>query len=184
LIEIRNPSELFLGERDKKIPGSVITASIEGTRPILIEVQALVTPSNFGNPQRVTAGLDYRRLSILLAVLEKRADYRLSNANVFLNIAGGMRIFEPAIDLAVCCAVASSLVDKVIDENAVIIGEVGLGGEIRNVGNIEKRIQEAEKFGLKRAFIPKRNQKELKSSNSIQIIPVESLNETIHLIIK
>ncbi|MDP3831033.1 MAG: DNA repair protein RadA, partial [Ignavibacteriaceae bacterium] len=137
LTEVKNPSELFLSERDKNIPGSVVTASIEGSRPILIEVQALVTPSNFGNPQRVTTGFDYRRLSILLAVLEKRGNYRLSSANVFLNIAGGVKLIEPAVDLAVCCSAVSSLLNQVADNNTVVIGEVGLGGEVRSVGFID-----------------------------------------------
>src|SRR5690606_16112666 len=146
LTEVKNPSEVFLNEREKEISGSAITASIEGTRPILLEVQALVTPSSYGNPQRVATGFDYRRLSILLAVLEKRAGYRLSANNVFLNMAGGVKIDEPAVDLAVCCSIASSLLDKPADNQAVVIGEVGLSGEIRSVSNIEKRIQEAEKL--------------------------------------
>ena len=162
LAEVKNPSELFLSDREKNVSGSVITASVEGTRPILLEVQALVTPSNYGNPQRVTTGFDSRRLSILLAVLEKRANLRLSANNVFLNMAGGVRIMEPAVDLAVCCSIASSLLDKIIDNKSVMIGEVGLGGEIRSVGNIEKRIQEAEKLGFKRIFIPGNNLKGLK----------------------
>ena len=154
LTEVKNPSKLFLSDRNKEIPGSAITSSIEGTRPILLEVQALVTPSNFGNPQRVATGFDYRRLSILLAVLEKRAGYRLSANNVFLNMAGGVKIDEPAVDLAVCCSIASSLLDKVVDNKTVLIGEVGLGGEVRGVNHIEKRIQEAEKLGFQNAIIP------------------------------
>ena len=110
--EYENPSEIFLSERDENVNGSVVTSSIEGTRPVLLEVQALVTPSNFGNPQRVATGFDYRRLSILLAVLEKRANLRISAHNVFLNMAGGIRIEEPAVDLAVCCSIASSYLNK------------------------------------------------------------------------
>lgn len=179
LTEVKNPSQLFLSERERKTSGSVVTSSIEGTRPILLEVQALVTPSNFGNPQRVATGFDYRRLAILLAVLEKRAGLRLSANNVFLNLAGGLKITEPAIDLAVCCSIASNLLDKVIDNETVIIGEVGLGGEVRSVGHIDKRIQEAEKLGFKTAIIPSNNEKSLKNS-TIKIIPVENLNTAIN----
>ena len=185
LTEVKNPSEVFLSERDKEISGSAITASIEGTRPILLEVQALVTTSNFGNPQRVATGFDYRRLSILLAVLEKRSGLRLSANNVFLNMAGGVKIDEPAIDLAVCCSIASSLMDKVVNSKTVLIGEVGLGGEVRSVGHIEKRIQEAEKLGFEKVLIPLNNIKGLKvNSSSIKITGVESLTEAINGVIK
>jgi len=182
LVEVKNPSKLFLSERERKTSGSVVTSSIEGTRPILLEVQALVTPSNFGNPQRVATGFDYRRLAILLAVIEKRAGFRLSANNVFLNMAGGIRITEPAIDLAVCCSIASSLLDKVIDSETVIIGEVGLGGEVRSVGHIEKRIQEAEKLGFKSVLIPSFNNKSVKDS-IIKIIPIENLVSAINKIL-
>jgi DNA repair protein RadA/Sms len=182
LEEVKNPSKLFLSERERKTAGSVVTSSIEGTRPILLEVQALVTPSNFGNPQRVATGFDYRRLAILLAVIEKRAGLRLSANNVFLNMAGGIRITEPAIDLAVCCSIASSLMDKEIDGDTVIIGEVGLGGEVRSVSHIDKRIQEAEKLGFKSILIPSYNNKQIKGS-SIKIIPVENLSAAINKII-
>ena len=178
LTEVKNPSKLFLSDRNKEIPGSAITSSIEGTRPILLEVQALVTPSNFGNPQRVATGFDYRRLSILLAVLEKRAGYRLSANNVFLNMAGGVKIDEPAVDLAVCCSIASSLLDKVVDNNTVLIGEV------RGVNHIEKRIQEAEKLGFQNAIIPYNNTQGLQNYASIKVIGAESLTESIDKVIR
>ncbi len=184
LREVKNPSELFLSEREKQTPGSVVTSSIEGTRPILLEVQALVTPSNYGYPQRVSNGFDQRRLSILLAVLEKRANVRVSATNVFVNIAGGIRITEPAADLAVCSSIASSLSDKVIDNQTIIIGEVGLGGEIRSVGHIDKRIQEAEKLGFKTALIPAGNSKGVKYSEKIKIQSVENLHQAIDSILK
>ena len=184
LSEVKNPSELFLSERDKETSGSVVTSSMEGTRPILLEVQALVTPSNYGNPQRVTTGFDQRRLSILLAVLEKRASYRLSANNVFLNMAGGVKILEPAVDLAVCCSVASSLLDKKADNSTVVVGEVGLGGEIRSVGHIEKRIQEAEKLGFKRIILPQNNLKGIKTNGKIEIIPVDALSDAIKNVLK
>ncbi len=183
LREVKNPSELFLSEREKQTPGSVVTSSIEGTRPILLEVQALVTPSNYGYPQRVSNGFDQRRLSILLAVLEKRAGIRVSSTNVFVNIAGGIRITEPAADLAVCSAIASSLTEKVIENQTIIIGEVGLGGEIRSVGHIEKRIQEAEKLGFKYAIIPSGNKKELKSSGSISVKTYDNLDQVVKSIL-
>ncbi len=175
LHEVKNPSEIFLSEREKEISGSVVTSSMEGTRPILLEVQALVTPSAYGNPQRVATGFDYRRLSILLAVLEKRANLRLSAQNVFLNMAGGLRIEEPAVDLAVCCAIASNFSDKLARNDTVVIGEVGLGGEVRSVSNIDKRIQEAEKLGFKKVIIPSNNFKSIKNTAAIKIIPVENL---------
>jgi DNA repair protein RadA/Sms len=184
LAEVKNPSELFLSDREKNVSGSAITASVEGTRPILLEVQALVTPSNYGNPQRVTTGFDSRRLSILLAVLEKRANLRLSANNVFLNMAGGVRIMEPAVDLAVCCSIASSLLDKIIDNKTVLIGEVGLGGEIRSVGNIEKRIQEAEKLGFKKIYVPGNNLKNLKLNTAINIIGVHNVGEILQSVFK
>jgi len=177
LREVSNPSELFIGERKNNISGSVISASIEGSRPLLIEVQALVTPSHFGNPQRVSNGIDYRRLSILLAVIEKRNNNRLSAANVFLNITGGVRIEEPAIDLPVCCAIISNLLEKNIDPTMVIVGEVGLGGEIRSVSFPEKRIQEAEKMGFKKMILPLQNLRSMKYKGSMKLIGVEYLNE-------
>ena len=179
LIEVTNPSELFLSEREKQTPGSVVTSSIEGSRPILLEVQALVTPSSFGYPQRVSNGFDQKRLSILLAVLEKRAGVRASVNNVFINIAGGIRVFEPAADLAVCVSIASSFTDKVVDNQTIIIGEVGLGGEIRSVGYIEKRIAEAYKLGFKTAVVPIGNLKSLKQTDSIKIIPTENVKDAI-----
>lgn len=175
LHEVKNPSEIFLSEREKEISGSVVTSSMEGTRPILLEVQALVTPSAYGNPQRVATGFDYRRLSILLAVLEKRANLRLSAQNVFLNMAGGLRIEEPAVDLAVCCAIASNFSDKLAKNDTVVIGEVGLGGEVRSVSNIDKRIQEAEKLGFKKVIVPSNNFKSTKNNTTIKIIPVDNL---------
>lgn len=183
LEEVKNPSELFLSEREKQTPGSVVTSSIEGTRPILLEVQALVTPSNFGYPQRVTTGFDQRRLSILLAVLEKRANIRVSANNVFINIAGGIKVIEPAVDLAVCVSIASSLVNKTVDNLTMLIGEVGLGGEIRSVGYIEKRIQEGEKLGFKSALVPATNMKSLKNLGKMKVVPIENLSQAIkHLL--
>lgn len=179
LTEVLNPSEVFLSSQSGNSSGSVITASIEGTRPVLFEVQALVTPSNFGNPQRVATGFDYRRLSILLAVLEKRSGLRLSAANVYLNMAGGIRIDEPAVDLAVCLSIASSLKDAEIKKDIVVVGEVGLGGEIRGIGHLDKRIQEAEKLGLSEIIVPS-SSKILKSTGKIKITAVSNLQDAIN----
>jgi DNA repair protein RadA/Sms len=183
LCEVKNPSEIFLSERDTQAAGSVVTASIEGTRPILLEVQALVTPSNYGNPQRVATGFDYRRLSILLAVLEKRVRLRLSANNVFLNMAGGIKIDEPAIDLAVCCSIASSLLDRNVKKEIVVVGEVGLGGEVRGIGNIEKRIQEAEKLGFTSIIVPQKNYKFQEGKRKIKVIPISNLTEAIEKVL-
>ncbi len=182
LTEVKNPSEVFLSDQSDDITGSVITASMEGTRAILLEVQALVTPSHYGNPQRVATGFDYRRLSILLAVLEKRARLAMSSSNVFLNIAGGLRIDEPATDLAICCAIVSSFKDFSIPNEIAIMGEVGLGGEVRGVGNIEKRIGEAQKLGFKKVIIPGKNKKGIKSYTDIEIIPSDNLIDTLELL--
>ena len=184
LSEVKNPSEIFLGEHSKENTGSIITSTIEGSRPVLLEVQALVTPSNFGNPQRVATGFDYKRLSILLAVLEKRVKLRLSSANVFINMAGGLKIFEPAADLAVCCAIASSFKDVSPKEGFVAIGEVGLGGEIRSVNQIDKRIQEAEKLGFTNILIPKSNHKSVKGKHSVNIIPISNIYDGLVEILK
>ena len=179
LKEIKNASEYFLSGRNRRNPGSVITSSIEGTKPILLEVQALVTPSNYGYAQRVSTGFDQKRLSILLAVLEKRSGLKLSAHNVFINMAGGVRIFEPAVDLAVCCSIVSSIKDFSIDNNTVIIGEVGLGGEIRSVSNIEKRIKEAEKLGFTRIIVPGDNYKEKSLSQKLKVELVNDLSDAI-----
>ncbi|MGB5894570.1 MAG: magnesium chelatase domain-containing protein, partial [Ignavibacteriaceae bacterium] len=184
LHEVKNPSELFLSGSERKAPGSAVTSSIEGTRPILLEVQALVTTSNYGYPQRVATGFDQRRLSLLIAVLEKRAKLKVSANNVFVNMAGGVRIIEPAVDLAVCCSIASSLFDKAIDNKTVLVGEIGLGGEIRNVNNIEKRIQEAEKLGFKEMVIPAGNLKESKQNQKISITPITDLSSAINHLLK
>lgn len=183
LTEVKNPSEIFLSERDHRTTGSAVTSSMEGTRPILLEVQALVTPSNYGNPQRVATGFDFRRLSILLAVLERRASIRLSSHNVFLNMAGGVKIDEPAVDLAVCCSIASSLLDKNVDSDFVLVGEVGLGGEVRSVSNIEKRIQEAEKLGFGHIIIPRNNAKGVRSTSSIKVVPVDNIAQAINIVL-
>lgn len=155
LQEVTNPSELFLSDSDLQVSGNAIACVMEGTRPILVEVQALVSSSNYGTPQRTASGFDQRRLSLLIAVLEKRGGLHFGDQDVYLNVAGGLKITDPAADLAVISALSSSLKDQVVDKNSVYIGEVGLGGEIRNVSNLEQRIREAGKMGIQRAVLPK-----------------------------
>ena len=185
LVEIPNPSEIFLEERMKKVVGSVITPAIEGSRPFLIEVQALVTHSVFSTPSRRSTGLDQNRLALLLAVLEKRVGYKMHQCDVFVSVAGGMRILEPAIDLGVLLAVASSLRNTIIDPETLVVGEVGLGGEVRSVPRLESRLKEAIHMGFKRCIIPHRNFKgvsdEMKSK--IKIHGVEVVEEAIDAVI-
>jgi DNA repair protein RadA/Sms len=161
LREVSNPSELLLSQEDESLSGTAISASIEGMRPFLIEIQALVSSAAYGTPQRSSTGFDLRRLNMLLAVLEKRAGFRLSTKDVFLNIAGGIKVNDPAIDLAVIIAVLSSSTDISIPKEVCFAGEIGLSGEIRSVNRIDQRISEAEKLGFKQIFIPKHNLKGL-----------------------
>ena len=170
LSEISNPSLVFLGERVLDCPGSVIIPTIEGTRALLIEVQALVTPSSFASPSRRSAGLDPKRLSLLLAVLEKRMGYQLHTLDVFVSIAGGMRITEPAIDLGTMLAIASCHSSQPIPSDTVIVGEVGLGGEVRSVPQIASRIKEAIHLGFKRMILSSKNFKEIHRTLSEKII--------------
>ncbi|MDA0986545.1 MAG: DNA repair protein RadA [Bacteroidetes bacterium] len=183
LQEVENPSEIFLTNRSRNISGSAVVASLEGTRPILVEVQALVTPTNYGMPQRTVTGFDLRRLQMLLAVLEKRLGYKVGTHDCFINIAGGIKIDEPAADLGIICAIVSSLTDKPISQDSVIIGEVGLGGEIRTIPQMERRIQEAEKLGFKKIILPEKNGKVFKSKK-IQIIEARNLKNIIDFLFK
>lgn len=179
LREVQNPSELFLSERRYGASGSTVVASIEGTRPILIEVQALVTPTSYGVPQRNTTGFDIRRLSLLLAVLEKRVGLHLGAQDVFVNIAGGVKIDEPAVDLGIAASITSSLRDVPVDSASVAVGEIGLGGEIRTIGNIDKRVQEAAKLGFKRIVVPANNLKGLKVSGDIELVGVDHVEKAM-----
>jgi DNA repair protein RadA/Sms len=184
LQEVKNPSEVFLSQRSFGTSGSTVVASIEGTRPILIEVQALVTPTSYGVPQRNTTGFDYRRLSLLLAVLEKRAGVMLGQYDVFANIAGGVRIDEPAADLGIAISIISSLRDKPVDSQSVAVGEIGLNGEVRTVSQIEKRVQEAAKLGFQRIILPANNTKGVQRDSGIQIIGVERIEEAIEAMLR
>ncbi len=179
MVEIQNPSSILLSERDEKTSGSVVVASMEGTRSLLIELQALVTPSVFGMPRRTANGIDYNRLTLLIAVLEKKAGLLLGNQDVYLNVVGGIRINEPAIDLGIILAVASSFKNTSIPKEVVAIGEVGLTGEVRAVNLIEKRIKEAEKLGFKTCIIPENNKKLLKEKFKLDIIGVKNIVEAM-----
>jgi DNA repair protein RadA/Sms len=183
LKEITNPSQVFLSERNKNLSGSVVVCAMEGTRPILLELQALTSPTNYGMPQKVASGVDYKRMALLLAVLEKRAGINLGAFDIFVNVAGGIRVEEPAIDLGITVAIASSFRNRPVDHNTVVIGEVGLDGEVRAVSQIQPRIKEAEKLGFKRCIIPKWNQKGLNQRFEIENTGVGEINQTINLVL-
>ncbi len=177
LREVDNPSEILIGSRDEPLSGVSIAATMEGMRPILIEIQALVSTAAYGTPQRSATGFDLRRLSMLLAVMEKRCGFKLGIKDVFLNIAGGVRVDDPAIDLAVVCAVLSSSVDIPIDAGICFTAEVGLSGEIRPVNRVEQRIAEAEKLGYRKMVISKYNKGVTPKSSGIELIQVGKIEE-------
>ncbi len=180
LQEVRNPSEAFLEERAERTPGSTVAVTMEGSRPILVEVQALATPSNFSMPRRSANGLDNNRLQLLVAVLQKRVGLGLGTQDVYANVVGGLRIQEPAADLAIAVAIASSLRDRPVDPGTVCIGEVGLSGELRTVTQLERRIQEASRLGFRRAVIPARSGNLPSSSKlGLEVVSVSSASEAI-----
>jgi len=181
---VSNPSELFLSERSSGVSGQVIVCSVEGARPILFELQALVAESSYGVPQRVSSGFDQKRLSLLLAILEKKEQFRLSSRDVFVNLAGGLRIDEPAIDLGVVCAIVSSLEESPVRDDTVIVGEVGLGGEVRSVSRVEARITEAMNLGFRRIIIPERGTSRISNKSGIEIIRVSALSDAFSLAFK
>lgn len=179
LIEVDNPSKMFLEGRPKNVPGSCVTCLMEGSRPILAEVQALVSKTSYPNPRRMSAGVDLNRMHLLTAVLEKRANYQLFNQDAYLNVIGGFRIDEPSADLAIVLAIASSLADFEIPSDLLVVGEIGLSGEIRAVSFLEKRISEAKKLGFTQIMVPGRNV--LKTQfEGIEIIKVKSVAQAIH----
>lgn len=183
LREVTNPSELLLSTAREGLSGVSIAAAVEGVRPFLIEVQALVSSAAYGTPQRSSTGFDAKRLNMLLAVLEKRVGFKLLQKDVFLNIAGGMRVQDPAIDLAVLAAVLSSNMDIALDASTCLCGEVGLAGEVRSVNRIDQRIQEAQKLGFKRILIPAEQKVDSKRFQ-IEIIPVKKVVDAFRLLIK
>lgn len=182
LQEVANPSELMLSGRPIGEAGSIVTCSMEGTRPMLIEIQALVSPTNFGMPRRTATGIDYNRVVLLMAVLEKKLGMQLANYDSYVNLAGGLKIAEPALDLGIIAAIASSYRNKAIDPYMVAFGEVGLTGEVRAVHMAEKRIAEAEKMGFKYCILPKANEKILQASTKMKLYGVETVNDVFKVL--
>ncbi|MBW1985518.1 MAG: DNA repair protein RadA, partial [Deltaproteobacteria bacterium] len=175
LNEVANPSAVFLSERPENVPGSVVTASMEGTRPILVELQALASSTSFGNPRRTILGIDHNRVALLVAVMEKKLGMHLMGHDIFINVAGGVKIDEPAVDMGIVSAVASSFLDRSIQKGTIIFGEVGLTGEVRAIGHVETRIAEAKKMGFTRCLIPKSNLKRMAKIKGIEIIGVKTV---------
>ena len=183
LMEVESPSELFLAERPSQASGSVVVASLEGTRPLLVELQALGSPNAFGNPRRVANGVDYQRLMLLLAVMEKRLGLPLQANDVYVNVVGGLSLNEPAIDLGVVVAVASSLQDVAIDADLVVLGEVGLTGEVRAVGHVEARLREAAKLGFRRCLLPQANCQATSTVAGIEGIGIRTVSEALQMVL-
>ncbi|WP_112179222.1 MULTISPECIES: DNA repair protein RadA [Paraliobacillus] len=181
LREVLNPSEIFLEERSQGVAGSTVVASMEGTRPILVEIQSLISPTSFGQARRMATGIDHNRVPLLMAVLEKRVGLLMQNQDAYVKVAGGVKLDEPAIDLAIAVSIASSFKDKTSKPDDVLIGEVGLTGEIRRVSRIDQRVQEAAKLGFKRAIIPARNLEGWTVPTSIEVIGVNSVQEALKI---
>jgi len=184
LEEVSNPSQLFLTRRREGVSGVAVVSSMEGTRPLLVEMQALVSPAYYGLPQRVATGFDHKRLSLLLAILEKREGMKLGTKDVFLNVVGGVKLNEPAADLGAAVCVASSYRDISLISDTVMVGEVGLGGEVRGIGYVEKRIREAQKLGFRRCVVPQANLKDSKKIPGIEVMGVDRLREALDLLLK
>jgi len=183
LIAVENPSALFLAERPVDVPGSVVIASVEGTRPILVELQALVSPTALGTPRRTTLGVDHNRVALLVAILEKKMGLQMSGHDIFVNVAGGVRIDEPAADLGVLLTVASSFVDRPIDAQTLVIGEVGLAGEVRAVGQVEARVREAAKLGFARCVVPESSRRQLPDVTGVEVMGVQSIQQAWDLLL-
>jgi len=178
LKEVLNPSEIFLSNRPESAPGSVVVAGMEGTRPVLVEIQALISNSGFGTPRRMAVGVDHNKMVMMMAILEKRVGIQMQGCDAYLNVVGGMQLSEPATDLAIVAAVISSFKDKVLEDGVVIFGEVGLTGEVRSVSFVEQRIHEAIKLGFKKCIIPKGNLEQTVSG--IELIAVENVEEMLN----
>jgi len=179
LNEVANPSAIFLSERPQATPGSVVTSSMEGTRPILIELQALASSTNLGTPRRTILGLDQNRVALLVAVMEKKLGMHLLGHDIFMNVAGGVRVYEPAVDLGIVSAIASSFLDKPVSEGTAVVGEIGLTGEIRAVGQIEVRVREMEKMGFKRCLVPRNNLERMSKVAGFELIGVDRVAAAI-----
>ena len=179
LDEVANPSAVFLSERPANAAGSAVTASMEGTRPILVELQALASSTSFGTPRRTILGLDPNRVALLAAVMEKQLGMHLMGYDIFMNVAGGVKVIEPAVDMAIVSAIASSFLDKPISDGTVVIGEVGLTGEVRAIGQIDTRVSEAKKMGFKRCLVPESNLKRIADINGIEISGIKKVTEAV-----
>ena len=179
LDEVANPSAVFLSERPAGAAGSIVTASMEGTRPILVELQALASATNFGTPRRTILGLDPNRVALLAAVMEKMLGMHLMGYDIFMNVAGGVKVTEPAVDMAIVAAVASSFLDKAISEGTVVLGEIGLTGEVRAIGQADTRIAESRKMGFSRCLLPKSNLNRLPNIEGIEIEGVSTVSEVV-----
>jgi DNA repair protein RadA/Sms len=179
LREVDNPSAFFLAERPHNAPGSVVVSSLEGTRPILVEIQALVSQSNLGVPRRTSIGVDHNRVSLLVAVLDKICGLNLGGSDIFINVAGGVRVEEPAVDLGVVSAMASSFLDRPVDPGTIILGEVGLTGEVRAVSQMDVRIRESVRLGFNRCIVPSSNLSSLSKKAKIEIHPIRSLKDLL-----
>ena len=177
--EIDNPSDILISEREDNPSGSCVVATMEGTRPLLVELQALTSQTIFGYPRRAANGFDYNRLTLLIAVLEKKAGMLLNSQDIYLNVVGGLKVNEPAVDLGVIMVTASSFKNIPIPKDMIILGEVGLTGEVRRINLIEKRIKEAEKLGFKTCLIPESNKKDLKDDYKLDIIGIKDVNEAM-----
>ena len=182
LVEVENPSEFMLSGKPENASGSVVACAMEGTRPMLMEIQALVCKSNFGMPRRTAAGIDYNRVNLLMAVLEKRVGLPLSGYDAYVNIAGGIRMNEPAVDLGIIMAVASSYKNRPVSEDTIVFGEVGLSGEVRAVTMPEQRVVEAKKLGFKVCVVPEVSLKSIGKVEGIEVIGVKSVNQTMNLL--
>ena len=179
MCEIDNPSDILISEREDNPSGSCIVATMEGTRPLLVELQALTSQTIFGYPRRTANGIDYNRLTLLIAVLEKKAGLMLNSQDVYLNVVGGLKVNEPAADLGIMMVTASSFKNIPIPKDMIILGEVGLTGEVRRINMIEKRVKEAEKLGFKSCLIPESNKKDLKDNYKLDIIGIKDVNEAM-----
>ena len=182
MCEVTNPSSVLISEDSEPVPGSAIVCSLEGTRPLLVEIQALTTTSVYGIPKRTGNGIDFNKIALLIAVLEKRGRLSLGNQDVYVNVVSGMKINEPAVDLGIALVIASRNKSVYIPKDTAIIGEVGLTGEVRAVNMIDKRLKEAERLGIKRCIIPQNNKKLLKDKYKLDIIGVRNINEVLHAI--
>ncbi len=182
LEEVLNPSAVFLSERSINAPGSVVTASMEGTRPILIELQALASSTSLGTPRRTILGLDHNRVALLVAVMEKKLGMHLMGHDIFMNVAGGVKVYEPAVDMAIVAAISSSFLDKSTQDNSVVMGEVGLTGEVRPISQVETRVAEIKKMGFTRCLVPESNLKRMTAIKGIELVGIKTVSDAVELL--